>query len=310
MPECRFLVDEGALSLDAVPLDEREDGLMSLSDQLDALRVSSESVQILEYWGSVECLEGNDFAEVMLRGRILDRDQALRLLGLLDRCMAWSGPAGVETGPEIVVDGAHRRGYGIVWARELAILENWAAVVTTPHRFSAGVHSVDQPGQSQPVDVYFAVSTADHPGFFRRLYELDNVAEPDFFKWARRAFPRLVFAANVSFRNFRGTYRTLRPQVVHHLGTINDGFTEAYTVENGMPNAVSTRLGIDVSLEGNTRGSERLMRLRNVEFDGQTYRCEWHSKLEPHRNRIHFHVLDDTADAQILIGIFHEHLQT
>ena len=184
------------------------------------------------------------------------------------------------------------------------------AVVTTPHRFAAGVHSIDKPTQYLPVDVYFAASTEDHPGFFRLLYEWEDVSESDFFERARLAFPRLVFAADISFRKFQGAYRTLRPQVVDHLGRINDRFPEVYAAENGMPNGVSSRLGIQISIEGNTRSSERLMRLRDVKFRGRVYRCEWHSKLEPHRNRIHFQVIDGIAETKILIGIFHEHLPT
>ena len=123
-------------------------------------------------------------------------------------------------------------------------------------------------------------------------------------------FPRLVFAAGLSFRNFQGAYRTLRPQVVRHLGRINDEFPEVYAEERGMSNQISSRLGIEVSIEGNTRGSQSLMRQRDVEFCGQVYRCEWHSKIERHRNRIHFHVIDGTPEKKILIGIFHEHLAT
>ena len=310
MPECRFLVDEGALSLDDVPQNEREDSLTALVDQLDALRVSGERVQLLENWGAVECLGGDDVAETMIKYQVLHRDQSLRLLTLLDQCVAWSWPAAVDADSEIVVDGTHCQGDGIAWAREKTILKNWTAVVTTPHRFAAGVHSVDKPAQSLPVDVYFAVSTEDHPGFFRLLYEWEDVSESDFFERARLAFPRLVFAADISFRKFQGAYRTLRPKVVDHLGRINDRFPEVYAAENGMPNEVSSRLGIEVSIEGNTRSSERLMRLRDVEYRGQVYRCEWHSKLEPHRNRIHFHVIGGIGEAKVLIGIFHEHLAT
>ena len=52
------------------------------------------------------------------------------------------------------------------------------------------------------------------------------------------------------------------------------------------------------------------MRLRDVEYGGEVYRCEWHSKLEPHRNRIHFHVIGGKGEPEVLIGIFHEHLAT
>ena len=308
VPEGRFVVDEGALSLGDVPHAKREGSLIALIDQLDALRVSGESIQLIEDWGAVECLAGNDVAETMVNYQVLDRDQSLRLLDLLGRCVAWNRTGAVD--PEVVVDGRDCKAGGVAWAREQAILRNWTAVVTTAHRFTSGVHTVDTPAQSRPVDVYFSVSTADHPGFFQLLYEWEDISESEFFERARLAFPRLVFAADISFGKFQGAYRTLRPKVVDHLGRINDRFPELYAAEKGMPNEISSRLGIEVSIEGNTRTIQRLMRLCDVEFRGQVYRCEWHSKIEPHRNRIHFCVVDGVVGTKILIGIFHEHLPT
>ena len=310
MPECRFVVDEGALSLDDVPESEREDILMALIGQLDALRISGESIHIMENWGAVECLGRDDVANTMVHCRVLDRDQSLRLLGLLDRCVAWNRPSVTEVDCEIVVDGSYCKGTGIAWAYHQAILQNWTAVVTAPNRFEAGVHRIDKPSQSLPVCVYFAASVEDHPGFFRKLYEWEDVPESEFFERANLAFPRLEFSSNVSFAKFQGAYRTLRPKVVNHLGRINDKFPEVYAAENGMPKEISSRLGINVSMEGQTRKSERLMRLRDVEFHGRVHRCEWHSKIEPNRNRIHFRIIDGIAETKILIGIFHEHLAT
>ncbi len=306
MPEGRFVVDEGALSLDNVAETNRVESLTAVIDQLDALRVSEESIQIIEDWGAVECLVGNDFAETMVNCQVLDHEQSMRLLFLLDRCVTLSRPVDSE----VTVDSIHRVGEGIAWARDQAILRNRTAVVTTPHRFTAGVHSVCKPSQPPAEDVYFAVSTGDHPGFFRLLYEWEDVSESEFFERAKLAFPRLVFAADISFGKFQGAYRTLRSKVIDHLGRINDGFPELYAAQRGMPNEISSRLGIEVSIEGNTRNSESLMRLRDVEFRGQMYRCEWHSKIEPHRNRIHFCVIDGVAGTEILIGIFHQHLRT
>ena len=310
VPESRFVVDEGALSLNDVPNAERENSLMALIDQLDALRNSEESIQLVENWGAVECLAGNDFAETIYQFQVLDRDQSLRLISLLDRCVAWKQSADPDIDSEVVVDGSYCKGEGIAWAHDQAVLQNQTAIVTTPHRFAGGLHIVDKPSLSRPVDVYFAASIEDHSGFFRLLYEWEDVSESEFFERARLVFPRLVFAADISFRKFQGAYRTLRPKVVDHLGRINDSFPEVYAAENGMPNEISSWLGIDVSIEGNTRSSERLMRLRDVEFRGQVYRCEWHSKIEPNRNRIHFRVIDGASETEILIGIFHEHLRT
>jgi hypothetical protein len=49
------------------------------------------------------------------------------------------------------------------------------------------------------------------------------------------------------------------------------------------------------------------MRHRDVEYCGRILRCEWHSKLRPDKNRIHFAKLDDQA---VFIGIFVKHLPT
>lgn len=310
MTEYRFVVDEGALSLNDVPHTDREDCLTALIDQLDALRVSGEPTQIMEDWGGVECLNGNDVAESLVQCLVLDRDQSFRLLSLLDRCEAWRRRTAAIVNSELIVDGSTCESQGIWWAYNRSILQYRTAVITTSLRFATGVHCVDRPSQPLPVDIYFSASSEDHPGFFRLLYEWEDVSESEFFERARLAFPRLVFASDISFRKFQGAYRTLRARVVYHLGRINDRFPEVYAAENGMPHQISSRLGIEVSIEGHTRRSERLMRQRDVEFGGQVYRCEWHSKIEPHRNRIHFHVIDGTGEPRVLIGIFHEHLAT
>ena len=54
--------------------------------------------------------------------------------------------------------------------------------------------------------------------------------------------------------------------------------------------------------------SQTVMRYRDANFGGHVYRCEWHSKLELHRNRIYFHIGDEGTDGRVLIGIFHRHL--
>ena len=88
------------------------------------------------------------------------------------------------------------------------------------------------------------------------------------------------------------------------------GFVEAHSTESGRSDGISARLGINVSIEGTTRRNERLMKRRDVEFNGRVYRCEWHSKIEGHRNRIHFYPGDETTEDRILVGIFHKHLPT
>ncbi|OEV31786.1 hypothetical protein AN219_02990, partial [Streptomyces nanshensis] len=60
----------------------------------------------------------------------------------------------------------------------------------------------------------------------------------------------------------------------------------------------------------NTRAKEKVMRQRDVEHGGETYRCEWHAKQHPARNRVHFTLPEQQLDGRILIGIFVDHLDT
>ncbi|MGH3693297.1 MAG: hypothetical protein ACRDRX_04730 [Pseudonocardiaceae bacterium] len=50
------------------------------------------------------------------------------------------------------------------------------------------------------------------------------------------------------------------------------------------------------------------MRKRYVAYEGSRYCCEWHAKIERHRNRIHFTLPAAGPAGRILIGIFTEHL--
>ncbi len=306
--KCRFVVDENSLMLDRVPAGEREAEVESMIGELQALLEGGERVDILSGWGSLTCLEGEDVANVLAHGDVFDHDISSHLLRLLGRCGAWDENPTTVIDDEVVVDQEPHHSFGIAWARKTVMAGCGMAIVTARHRFSGGAHAVDQITQPRLVDVVFVVTPADHPTFYRTLYKVENIPEGEFFAIAAKAFPDLAFAPTVNFRHFGGAYVNRRPEVVRHLSLINDRFLELYRAELGSSMSISMRLGIDVSIEGNIRTSETLMRYRDAEFGGRVYRCEWHSKLEAHRNRIHFHIGDEGTDGRILIGIFHQHL--
>lgn len=58
-----------------------------------------------------------------------------------------------------------------------------------------------------------------------------------------------------------------------------------------------------------TRKNADAIRLREVEFNGGRVMCEWHTKLNPQIDRIHFAFGSEFKD-KILIGIFVDHLPT
>ena len=306
--KCRFVVDENSLVLDRVPASEGEAELESMIGELKALQAGGERVDILSGWGSLNCLEGEDVANILAHGNVFDRDSSSLLLRLLGRCGAWDEDPNTVVDDEVVVDQEPHHSFGIAWARKMVMAGCGMAIVTAPHRFSGGAHAVDQLMQPGLVDVVFVATPADHPRFYRTLYSVENIPEGEFFEIAAKAFPDLAFAPTVNFQHFRGAYVLRRPEVVHHLSLINDCFLELYKAERGSSRIISICLGIAVSIEGQNRKSQALMRYRDATFGGRVYRCEWHSKLEPHRNRIYFHIGDEGTDGRVLIGIFHQHL--
>ena len=306
--KCRFVVDENSLMLDRVPAGEREAEIESMIDELQALHEGGERVDILSGWGSLNCLEGEDVANILAHGNVFDRDNSSLLLRLLGRCGAWDENPNIVVDDEVIVDQEPHRGFGIAWARKMIMARCGMAVITAPHRFSGGSYTVDQLTQPAPIDVVFVATPTDHPRFYRTLYSVEKVPEGEFFEIAVKAFPNLAFAPTLTFQKFEGAYVLRRPEVVKHLSLINDRFLELYTTEYGSSRNISIRLGIAVSIEGQYRKSKALMRHRDTKFGGHVYRCEWHSKLEPHRNRIYFHIGDERTDGRVLIGIFHQHL--
>ena len=306
--KCRFVVDENSLMLDRVCVGEREAEIESIIDELQALFEGGEHVDILSGWGSLNCLEGEDVANILAHGNVFDRDNSSLLLRLLGRCGAWDEDPNTVVDDEVVVDQEPHHSFGIAWARKMVLAGRGMAVITAPHRFSGGTYTVSRLTQPATVDVVFVATPTDHPRFYRTLYSVENVPEGEFFEIAAKAFPSLAFAPTLNFQHFEGAYALSRPEVVHHLSLINDRFLELYKAELGSSRSISMRLGIAVSIEGQNRMNQAFMRYRDAKFGGHVYRCEWHSKLELHRNRIYFHIGDEGTDGRVLIGVFHRHL--
>jgi hypothetical protein len=163
--------------------------------------------------------------------------------------------------------------------------------------------------------VFFFATPEDLPPFWRSLYGSENIPEKDFFAMAPMAFPNLICAQGLSFSGFEGTYQATRDRTVEILAALSDHFLRVFRECNGVPHTVQSALGqyhLDVSYESaKTRGSAKLMKHRELVHHGRTYRCEWHAKLERHRNRIHFFVPDpQESEQRLLVGHLIRHFPT
>jgi hypothetical protein len=307
--DLRFVVDDSAFATNALEPVDIEALLIRLSNQLQECRARQESVGIVSHYPQIEVnLDGTTLNNLLVSDD-LDRDARLRAYSLLDKCLRLDADQDDYWDPEIEVNSLPKESYGLSFAcRLLAAGHAIAAIVLVPYESS--VVTLRLKGDDITESIVVVTDMGSRLAFYRTIFSVENVQEGDFFSLARLAFPDLCFADGLSFRRFDGAYADLRATVVEHLSALNDVFPAAFVDCKGMPDAIAARVGINVSPEGNTRSSERLMALRDVEFDGSILRCEWHSKIEPHRNRIHFHPGDERTHHILLVGIFVNHLET
>jgi hypothetical protein len=309
----RYIVDETALeSVGSTQRDVAVASLVGLADLLTDLReVGDEAVGIISGWGSVGSWGEVDLATVLTSDSLLDRDVRVLLLGALGKCAHIDDQA-EHLDPQVNVDGEEDfDSYGIAFAHSGLLAEpvHARAVISLAHFGAGGPHDVLSNGTH--AEVCFVVTFRDERLFWRTLAVAEDLGEGSLLRIADRAFPDLLFAETLNCKKFAGGYMAVKATLVEHLAALSDGWTRAYTAETGNSDAISMRLGIKVSRDSHsTRASPELMRLRDVEYGGATYRCEWHSKLQPHQNRIHFHPATDDALASPLIGIFCDHLPT
>jgi hypothetical protein len=305
----RFIIDDGAFRDWDLPTLRLEESLTIFGDLLASLRGSRTPVGLLGGWGALQVTARDDLATILSdRDSVVDKDLRRLLLGLLGKCEIWDEDSSVVVlDDDIHIGEKPYQSLGIAYAVKAVSEGRGIGVLTMLHTGLLGMCRVESGNFNR--EISFVVRPSDFRYFYRSLYALENVASEDFFNFARSAFPDLLFADDLTFSKFDGGY-ALRDEVVKHLSALNDKFLKFYVSEHGNSAEISIRVGIDVSIEGQTRSSEHLMAMRDAVFEGHTYRCEWHSKLEPHRNRIHFCPGDDLTNSKIIIGIFVDHLPT
>jgi hypothetical protein len=244
-------------------------------------------------------------------GGSIDRDVRNRFYSLIQKCPELDVP--ISICKEITLgDEPPATGCSVAYALAL-VLNSWGVsclvLGSSPHRDF--VTAIASAGRAK---IYFFTESSTLPPFWRSLYELENIREDKFFELAERAFPKLVFHEDLAFGKFEGPYRDLRPEVVRHLAVLNDHFLAAHATALGRANEIQAALATyglaRVSPESpKTHRNAKAMRQRYVQHQGREICCEWHTKIEGHRNRIHFAFGGELED-RILIGIFVDHLIT
>ncbi|MGH3900147.1 MAG: hypothetical protein ACRDTA_18285 [Pseudonocardiaceae bacterium] len=306
----RVVIDEASFDFRKLSDVDVERGLDLFNHALDELRQNGQRPAVYSDYHEVKCRDGLELVQFLYdRATEVDPDVCRRTGVLLDRCQEWDNkaPAGCEPLdlPETPIP-AFSAGFALTMG--LSGRAVGCLVVATCQRQG----SLTLSSGSGSADVVFFTEATEAHRVWRQAFALEDVPEHEFFVVAAYAFPTLIFHPDLRFGKFVGSYTATRDPVVRILCALNDHFRRVLAEHQGLPHAVAAAMGqygVDLSPESpKTRASDAFMRKRYVTYDESQYCCEWHAKIERHRNRIHFTLPASGPDGRILIGIFTEHL--
>jgi len=263
----------------------------------------------------------------------IDQDLRLALQQTINRCVHWDERFGPISDSQVQINGKNYEAPTVA-----LVLSRLQAGVGSACLVLGSCEGRDQPCNVQVGNtccvIHFLSSVSRFPEFFRMLFDFEDMNPDSYMSNAGDAFPELAFVSGLGaqFSRFRTRYREVRPIVTAHLAALNDYFPELFRKHDGQSSKVSRELqatcDVDASPESpKTHSNKKAMKERDVIVDvvhvgrrtlsvGRTVTCEWHTKISPLVDRIHFHPglggapqdRRPPAEGRVIIGIFAEHL--
>ncbi|MFE3552424.1 hypothetical protein ACFXN2_27595 [Streptomyces kronopolitis] len=319
-PLYRVVVDETSFDFRELKPDHLTLLLDNFNDALGDI-LCERPVAVAEWWHEHVCLDDCELSDFLYvrggPGEMISPDVRRRTAILMDRCRIWDTDETADVPDAVRMGGQVRE---LAWTighalrRTLSGQTMACLIFPAANAVTSGWQPVSLPAGDAEAELYFLRAAHELTAFWRGLYEREDIPEHLFSALAADAFPGVVLSDTLSFRKFDGSYRELRGWVAEVLAVLDDHFADALERHAGLPSRIQAelgRFGIDLSPESpNTRAKEKVMRQRDVKHAGETFRCEWHAKQHPARNRVHFTLPEQRLCGRILVGIFVDHLDT
>ena len=241
---------------------------------------------------------------------LISHDDRLLLIQTIDKCVVWDTDFEMPT-EEVAFNNQPCDSFSIVFVSAQALNGAAIGIISSV----PGICNVSIGRASTNV---FQVSLDERlERFYRFQTCFEEISRDNFAKWVHLSFPRFRFALELSsqLRRFRQNYDNIRDIVVEHLSAVNDEFSDLLIEGAQLSEAcdrVKSSWGVVISPESpNTHRNASAMREREVEYMGERIVCEFHTKLTPTHDRIHFSpTVRIEADGRkyIVVGPFAEHL--
>jgi len=285
---------------------------------------------------------GDDFQERHMLGtlplwELFAADSGLHLPGeLRQELAAWLGraelyadldqwPEGVEDSLISVGTNPPAENADVAWVHHSVRAGAPSACFTLNEAFVERVSS--SKGASE---VHFVCDDLSRKSFWRHVIVLRGDNHLSLADFADKAYPNLHFVEGAiqGVNNLRGGYNAAKKSVRISFEILDDKgewvFTcpppamspsESGTVsegENPTNQLIENRFsgfGLTVAPENpNVYLDKKCREAREAVLDDLTIYCQWHIKLEPHRNRIHIHHPVQQSGGKVVVGIIDEHL--
>lgn len=306
----RFVIDESGFAFDDESPSAVEGSFAAFLGVLEYTRSTPAQVRRSDLLFDIESASGRSLVD-HLCDREIDRDLRTELWSRLDRTTVYEE---VPDEFECDIDGVRTTfAPSACVALSKALGGYDLACLSTEQAGRSGVCSVsgvaDHPASGE---VYFIAREADAPGFWRRLLRRDRHDDADLDGYSELSFPNLVFAEGIwnQISRFEGPRLVVWPILMDTLAGLDDFAVEVWSEQvepHRRMEQMRLRARVDCSPESpKTHANVKAMKTRTVTFSGDPVVCEWHAKLERHRNRVHFAV----RGGRVYVGIFVDHLVT
>ena len=170
----------------------------------------------------------------------------------------------------------------------------------------------DNAAKKEPVSVFFVDALKGVADLFRHAIVRERANETEFQDLAPQAYPGLLFCENAlrGCRDLSKNFKARRDELMLHLAVLNDHGASIFAL--GLRQDIENQFrahGIHISPENSeTLRDAKCLAERPREVLGESIIFNWHSKIEPHIDRIYFHPPVPASEGRMIVGIIHRHL--
>ncbi|BDV41210.1 hypothetical protein GURASL_01330 [Geotalea uraniireducens] len=311
----RFVIDETSWRFNGLLADECTEALETMLDLLDdaeeqgLLACYSEDLFSIRVLGD-KCFYDLYEAESPIPISWEIRERIATIFGKLQKWqelpLPWPPAFEVRIG-----EGAEEYAPSVAWAHEQTVHDPTNAIACVVFPTGRQFGSIPVEVDSKVSTQWFVANSQSYRDFFRWLIVTTTKNPAEMEGFAPSAFPTVDFVAGAfnGIKNMSKPYRELVRPLVLHLSAFSDHGSRIFSGPWQRVSAEFGALGVDISDEnGNTKGDRVARQKRTIAVNGTDIIFWWHSKIEPHQDRIHIYPDKVSSGGHLLVGIFCLHL--